>query len=282
MNNLLYILWNPDLVAFNIGPIYVFWYSLCWLLGLASAYFIVKRLYKEQKIKPELFDPLFIYCFVGILIGMRLGHCLLYDPDYFLSSGKHIVEMILPIHFMEDGSWKFIGYKGLASHGGTIGLIIALWLYVRRTKINIWRVLDNVAIATPITACCIRLGNLMNSEIIGKATDVPWAFIFERVDMTPRHPGQLYEAIAYAIFFFVGWYFYRKKPQRVGTGFFFGLCITLIFTARFFIEFTKDIQKDFEASMLLNMGQLLSIPFVIVGLLCMKGGKWMQKLGIEK
>lgn len=279
---LLYILWNPNLVAFHLGPMSIRWYSLCWLLGLASAYFIVKRLYKEQKIKPELFDPLFIYCFVGILIGARLGHCLFYEPDYFLSSGKHIVEMILPIHFMADGSWKFTGYEGLASHGGTIGLIIALWLYVRRTKINIWRVLDNVAIATPVTACFIRLGNLMNSEIIGKATDVPWAFIFERVDMTPRHPGQLYEAIAYAIFFVIGWYLYRKKPQRVGTGFFFGLCITLIFTARFFIEFTKDIQEDFEASMLLNMGQLLSIPFVIIGILCMKGGKWMQKLGIEK
>ncbi len=282
ISELLYILWNPNLVAFHLGPMSIRWYSLCWLLGLASAYFIVKRLYKEQKIKPELFDPLFIYCFVGILIGARLGHCLFYEPDYFLSSGKHIVEMILPIHFMADGSWKFTGYEGLASHGGTIGLIIALWLYVRRTKVNIWRVLDNVAIATPVTACFIRLGNLMNSEIIGKATDVPWAFIFERVDMTPRHPGQLYEAIAYAIFFVIGWYFYRKKPQRVGTGFFFGLCITLIFTARFFIEFTKDIQKDFEASMLLNMGQLLSIPFVIIGILCMKGGKWMQKLGIEK
>mgnify|MGYP000516682702 FL=1 len=282
ISELLYILWNPNLVAFHLGPMSIRWYSLCWLLGLASAYFIVKRLYKEQKIKPELFDPLFIYCFVGILIGARLGHCLFYEPDYFLSSGKHIVEMILPIHFMADGSWKFTGYEGLASHGGTIGLIIALWLYVRRTKINIWRVLDNVAIATPVTACFIRLGNLMNSEIIGKATDVPWAFIFERVDMTPRHPGQLYEAIAYAIFFVIGWYLYRKKPQRVGTGFFFGLCITLIFTARFFIEFTKDIQEDFEASMLLNMGQLLSIPFVIAGILCMKGGKWMQKLGIEK
>ena len=279
---LLYILWNPNLVAFHLGPMSIRWYSLCWLLGLASAYFIVKRLYKEQKIKPELFDPLFIYCFVGILIGARLGHCLFYEPDYFLSSGKHIVEMILPIHFMADGSWKFTGYEGLASHGGTIGLIIALWLYVRRTKINIWRVLDNVAIATPVTACFIRLGNLMNSEIIGKATDVPWAFIFERVDMTPRHPGQLYEAIAYAIFFVIGWYLYRKKPQRVGTGFFFGLCITLIFTARFFIEFTKDIQEDFEASMLLNMGQLLSIPFVIVGLLCIFNRKLMERLGTEK
>ena len=282
MNNLLYILWNPNLVAFHLGPMSIRWYSLCWLLGLASAYFIVKRLYKEQKIKPELFDPLFIYCFVGILIGARLGHCLFYEPDYFLSSGKHIVEMILPIHFMADGSWKFTGYEGLASHGGTIGLIIALWLYVRRTKVNIWHVLDNVAIATPVTACFIRLGNLMNSEIIGKATDVPWAFIFERVDMTPRHPGQLYEAIAYAIFFVIGWYFYRKKPQRMGTGFFFGLCITLIFTARFFIEFTKDIQEEFEASMLLNMGQLLSIPFVIVGLLCIFNRKLMERLGTEK
>ena len=282
MNNLLYILWNPNLVAFNIGGYAVRWYGLCWVAGLLAAYMIVKHLYKEQKIKPELFDPLFIYCLLGILVGARLGHCMLYEPGYFLSSGKHLIEMILPIHFMNDGSWKYTGYEGLASHGGTIGLIIALWLYVRRTKVNIWRVLDNVAIATPVTACFIRLGNLMNSEIIGKATDVPWAFIFERVDMTPRHPGQLYEAIAYAIFFFVGWYFYRKKPQRVGTGFFFGLCITLIFTARFFIEFTKDIQEDFEASMLLNMGQLLSIPFVIVGILCMKGGKWMQKLGIEK
>lgn len=281
MNPLLYILWNPDLVAVRIGGFALRWYSLCWLLGLLAAFLIVRKLYKEQKIKPELFDPLFIYCFIGILIGSRLGHCLFYEPDYFLSSGKHMVEMVLPIRFMADGSWRFTGYEGLASHGGTIGLIIALWLYVRRTKVNLWRVLDNVAIATPVTACLIRLGNLMNSEIIGKATDVPWAFIFERVDLLPRHPGQLYEAIAYAVFFFVGWYFYRKQPQRVGTGFFFGLCITLIFTARFFIEFTKDIQEEFEASMLLNMGQLLSLPFIALGLVCMFCPKVTKRLGAE-
>lgn len=281
MNPLLYILWNPDLVAVRIGGFALRWYSLCWLLGLLAAFLIVRKLYKEQKIKPELFDPLFIYCFIGILIGSRLGHCLFYEPDYFLSSGRHMVEMVLPIRFMADGSWRFTGYEGLASHGGTIGLIIALWLYVRRTKVNLWRVLDNVAIATPVTACLIRLGNLMNSEIIGKATDVPWAFIFERVDLLPRHPGQLYEAIAYAVFFFVGWYFYRKQPQRVGTGFFFGLCITLIFTARFFIEFTKDIQEEFEASMLLNMGQLLSLPFIALGLVCMFCPKVTKRLGAE-
>jgi len=280
-HSLSYIIWNPNLFAFYIGSFGIRWYSLCWGIGLALAYILVRRLYKEQKIKDEYFDPLLLYCFVGILAGARLGHCLFYQPEYFLSSWEHAVEMIVPMHHMADGSWKYVGYEGLASHGGTIGLIIALYLYYRRTHLNLWIVLDNIAIATPITACFIRLGNLMNSEIIGKVTDVPWAFIFEKVDKVPRHPGQLYEAIAYAVFFFVGWYLYRHKPQKVGTGFFFGLCLTLIFTFRFFIEYTKDIQVDFESGMFLNMGQLLSIPFVIIGIACMTGGKWMKKIGAK-
>lgn len=268
-SHLNYILWNPDVEAFHILGLSIRWYSLCWLIGLLLAYFIVQRLYKQQKIKDELFDPLFLYCFFGILIGARLGHCLFYQPEYYLTSVKHFIEMIVPIHFMAGGGWKFVGYEGLASHGGTIGLIVVLYLYYRRTRLNLWQVLDNIAIATPITACFIRLGNLMNSEIIGKVTDVPWAFIFERVDKVPRHPGQLYEAIAYFVFFFVGLWFYRKHPQRVGTGFFFGLCLTLIFTFRFFIEYTKDIQVNFESGMLFNMGQILSIPFIIIGIYCM-------------
>ena len=276
-----YIIWDPNLFAFHIGSFGIRWYSLCWGIGLALAYILVRRLYKEQKIKDEYFDPLLLYCFVGILAGARLGHCLFYQPEYFLSSWEHAVEMIVPMHHMADGSWKYVGYEGLASHGGTIGLIIALYLYYRRTHLNLWIVLANIAIATPITACFIRLGNLMNSEIIGKVTDVPWAFIFEKIDKVPRHPGQLYEAIAYAVFFFVGWYLYRHKPQKVGTGFFFGLCLTLIFTFRFFIEYTKDIQVDFESGMFLNMGQLLSIPFVIIGIACMTGGKWMKKIGAK-
>lgn len=274
---MLYIDWNPSIEAFSIGGFAMRWYALCWLIGLLSAYFIVRKLYKEQKIKDELFDPLFVYCFVGILVGARLGHCIFYEPDYFLSSGKHIVEMIVPIRFLADGGWKFTGYAGLASHGGTLGLIAALWLYVRRTKLPIWQVLDNIAIATPVTACFIRLGNLMNSEIIGKVTDVPWAFVFEQVDMQPRHPGQLYEAITYALLFFIGWYLYRRMPQKVGTGFFFGLCLTYIFTARFFIEYTKEVQEAFEASLPIDMGQILSIPFIIIGIYCMKGGKWIKK-----
>lgn len=272
------ILWNPSDTALSFGPFTIHWYSLCWLIGLALAYLIVQRLYREQKVKEGLFDPLFVYCFIGILVGARLGHCLFYQPDIFLSSWHHFVEIFIPIEFLSDGSWHFTGYRGLASHGGTLGLMIALWAYVRKTGMNLWQVLDNIAIATPVTACFIRLGNLMNSEIIGKVTDVPWAFVFERVDAMPRHPGQLYEAIAYAILFFIGWRLYRRMPQRVGTGYYFGLCLAYIFTARFFIEFTKEVQEAFEASLPLDMGQLLSLPFIVLGVACMAGGKWMDKI----
>ncbi len=273
-----YIVWNPDLEVFRLGPLAVRWYGLMWIIGLALAYFVVKKLYKEQKIKDEYFDPLFIYCFFGILIGARLGHCIFYEPDYFLTSGKGLVEMILPIRFLPEGGFKLIGYAGLASHGGTLGLMIALYMYVRKTKLSIWTVLDNIAIATGTTACFIRLGNLMNSEIIGKVTDVPWAFIFEHVDKVPRHPGQLYEAIAYAILFCIMWTIYKRSHQhptsstqhpQVGTGWYFGFCLAYIFTFRFFIEYTKEIQEAFEASLPIDMGQILSIPFIILGVYCM-------------
>ena len=260
-----YINWNPDLIICHIGPLAIRWYSTCWLVGLLLAYLIVKHLYKAQKIADEKFEPLFLFCFIGILVGARLGHCLFYEPEYFLSSGTHIMEMILPMRQDPYGEWHFTGYEGLASHGGTIGIITALLLYCRKMKMNVMTVLDNISIAVPVTSCFIRLGNLMNSEIIGKPTDLPWAFVFERVDMLPRHPGQLYEALAYACFFVVMWTFWRKKPQRVGTGFFFGLDILLIFTARFFIEYSKEIQVAFEAGLPFNMGQLLSIPFIALG-----------------
>ncbi len=287
MTLLSYIVWNPSL---NFGPFR--WYSLCWLIGLLLAYLVVKKLYKEQQIKDEFFDPLFIYCFLGILIGARLGHCIFYQPDYFLASGKGFLEMILPIHFVEgnlhyannwlfkitDGAAAFTGYEGLASHGGTLGLMIALWVYVKHTGLGIWQVLDNIAIATGTTACFIRLGNLMNSEIIGKVTDVPWAFIFERVDAVPRHPGQLYEAIAYAILFIIMWTLHKKMSDRIGTGWYFGFCLTYIFTFRFFIEYTKEVQEAFEASLPLDMGQILSIPFIIIGVVCMLRAKKTKTL----
>ena len=271
----LFINWNPDVVALDLGFFAIRWYSLCWCIGLLGVYWLMHRLYKQQGISEDKFEPMFMYCFLGILIGARLGHCLFYEPGYFLS---HPIEMVLPIRHLPDGSWKFTGYEGLASHGGTWGLMFAIWLYARNMKLNIMHVLDNVAIVTPICACAIRLGNLMNSEIIGRPTDVPWAFIFERVDMVPRHQGQLYEALCYACFFFIGWYFYKKYPKKVGTGFFFGLCLFLIFTSRIFIEYTKENQEAFENGMLFNMGQILSVPFVLLGIYCMMGGKWCKSL----
>lgn len=286
---LLSINWNPDPELFRLfGSIPIRYYGLLWVVGIGLAYLVVRQQYRDKKIGDDKFEPLFFYCFFGILVGARLGHCLFYQPDYYLN---HFWEMILPVHFLPGGGWKWTGYEGLASHGGTLGLIIALWLYCRKTKMHYMDVLDMIAVATPITACCIRLANLMNSEIIGKPTDVPWAFVFERVDMLPRHPAQLYEAIAYFIFFLGMIYLYKQgrikqseKPQtdfskaavgkatagiaatsRHHRGFFFGLCLTEIFVFRFFIEFLKENQVNFEDGMTLNMGQWLSVPFIVIG-----------------
>lgn len=277
----LFIDWQPDINAFSIGPVEVKWYSLMWAVGLILAYFIVKRLYQHQGIPQEKFDPLFIYCFLGVLIGARLGHCLFYEPEYYLGSKNGFIEMLLPIKILPDGEWKFHGYAGLASHGGAIGCFLAMWIYSVRNKVGLLTVVDNVCIAVPLTACCIRIGNLMNSEIIGVPTDVPWAFIFHTRDAlvdgvaVPRHPAQLYEALAYLVIFIIGVSVYyvqsRKENNKVavGTGFHFGLCITLIFVFRFFIEFIKKEQVDFEKGMALDMGQLLSIPFILAGVFLM-------------
>jgi len=272
----LFIDWQPSAELFQIGGYSLRWYALMWAAGLISGYFIVRHLYQLQRIPQEKFDPLFLYCFFGILIGARLGHCIFYEPERFLTSARGITEMFLPIKIMADGSWKFHGYAGLASHGGAIGAFIAMLIYSKRCGVKFLTVLDNVCIATPLTAACIRLGNLMNSEIVGRQTDVPWAFIFHSHDSlvdgvaVPRHPAQLYEALAYILIFIIGISIYyanhRKGGKLVaGTGFYFGLCLALIFTFRFFVEFIKKEQVDFEVGMMLDMGQLLSIPFIIAG-----------------
>lgn len=275
MPSLLTINWNPDPELFNLfGFIPLRYYGLLWGIGIILAFIIVQRQYRDRKISDDKFTPLFFYCVVGITLGARLGHCIFYDWAYFQN---HLLEMILPIKFI-NGGWIWTGYRGLASHGGTLGLIIALWLYCCKTKMHYMDVLDMIAVATPITACCIRLANLMNSEIIGKPTDVPWAFVFERVDMLPRHPAQLYEAIAYFIFF-LGMVWLYKRRSSYHRGFFFGLCLTEIFAFRFFVEFLKENQVDFESTMPLNMGQWLSIPFVVIGIyfMCFYRSKQTEK-----
>ncbi len=269
---LLFVYWNPDVVAFCVGNFDIRWYSLCWVAGLLAVYVLEQRLYREQRVPDETFEPLFFYCFVGILVGARLGHCLFYEPSYYLSSLQGVAEMVLPVRWDRQGTLHFTGYEGLASHGGTLGLIVALVVFTRRQRLRLAWVLDNIAIVTPVCACAIRIGNLMNSEIIGRPTAVPWAFVFGRVDTLPRHPAQLYEALAYAATFAVGWAVYRRLPQRVGSGFFFGLCLLLIFSARIGIELVKENQVGFEEGMTLNMGQLLSLPFVALGAWCMWRG----------
>lgn len=263
---LLSIHWNPDPELFRLfGSISIRYYGLLWLLGLTFAYFIVRYQYRDRRIGDDKFDPLFFYCFFGLLIGARLGHCLFYDPGYFLTSFRHVVEMVLPIHFLPDGDWKFTGYEGLSSHGGVIGLLIALWMYCRKMKVHYIDVLDMIAVTAPLTGCCIRTANLMNSEIIGKPTDVPWAFVFERVDLVARHPAQLYEALAYLLFFVIMVIIYRRHRYHLHRGFYLGLCLTEVFVFRFLIEFLKENQVGFEEQMTLNMGQWLSVPFVLVG-----------------
>lgn len=273
MNNFLYIHWNIDPVIFNVGIYSLTYYTMLFISGLLLSSWILKRIFKKDNIPEVAFLSLVAHGFLGVIIGARLGHCLFYDPIYYLS---HPLEMILPFGF-ENGKFVITGYRGLASHGGAIGLIIALILYARKNKQNLVKTLDYLAIVAPLAGCFIRLGNLMNSEIIGEPTNVPWAFIFEQVDFLPRHPTQLYEAIAYFTFFIVVYLVYKTKKQ-LKPGFLFGLTLSLIFTFRFFIEFLKERQAEFEASMYLDMGQLLSIPFILVGLYFM----FMYKIKVHQ
>ena len=272
----LYIEWNPNPEVLNIFGLSIKYYGLFWAIGIFLGYLTVRYQYRDKKISEKIFEPLFFYCFAGILIGARFGHCLFYEPEYYLANP---LEIVLPIRFLNGGGWVFTGYSGLASHGGTLGLIIALWLYCRKTKMNYMDVLDMIAVATPITAFWIRMANLMNSEIIGHQTEVPWAFVFTQVDSVPRHPAQLYEALVYLSYFFLFLFLYKRYDHKLKRGFYFGICLTLIFAFRFFVEFIKEDQVAFEQGMSLNMGQWLSIPFVIIGIGSICLGNYFEKQG---
>lgn len=273
---LLYIHWNPDPILFSVGGIAIRWYSIFWIIAIWAGSQVVYKMYKLRGLPLDTFQTLFMYSFLGIFIGARLGHCLFYEPGYYLS---HPLEIVLPVQFLPDGGWRFTGYAGLASHGGTLGLIIALALFCRKTKIHYLDILDMMGIAAPLVAGFIRLANLMNSEIIGMPTSLPFAFIFEQVDNQPRHPAQLYEAIAYFIIFGIMWYV-QNKVKSYKDGLYFGICIFSIFTFRFFVEFIKERQVDFENHMMIDMGQVLSIPFIILGLYFIVRG--LKKPAVEK
>lgn len=264
---LLSITWNVDPELFTIFGREIRWYGLFWVIGLIAAVVIVHRIFKHEDLPEKWYDSLFVYMMVGIIVGARLGHCLFYDPEYYLARPVEILK---------------IYNGGLASHGGVIGIIIAVWLYSRKvTKKSMLWTFDRVIVPTGFTAGMIRLGNLMNHEIFGGPTDLSWGFRFidnipqwkmgaEPIYTAPSHPTQIYEALIYFIIFGVTMWMYWKTNAKEKQGLMLGVAMIGIFVARFLIEFIKNVQVESEKALIaatgLNLGQWLSIPFIIWGI----------------
>lgn len=244
--------WNVSPDIFSIGPITIRWYGLLFAMSFIVGYQIMVIIFKRENKSEHDLNDLVWYMILGTVLGARLGHCLFYNPDYYLSHPLEILQI-----------WK----GGLASHGAAIGIITALVLYARKKKeISFLWVIDRIVITVALSGFFIRLGNLFNSEIIGKPTNGNWGFVFVSVDNIPRHPAQLYEAIAYLLIFIFLLTFYFRVKGKFKNGLLFGLFLITVFGFRFFVEFLKENQSIFEQNLFLNMGQLLSIPFVILGI----------------
>jgi len=265
MSTFLAIHWNASPELFSLGPISVRWYGLMFAMGFLFGFSILTRMFKFEGSDPVLVEKLFVYVIVATIVGARLGHVFFYGWEYY---SKHLIEIILPIAKGESG-YKFVGFQGLASHGGAFGIILAVWLFSKKvSKRPILWTLDRLIVPIALVGAMIRTGNLMNSEIYGVATNLPWGFIFERNSETiAKHPTMIYEALCYLITFGILMYsYYKKKDLKDRTGFLTGVFFIGIFLTRFLIEFIKENQEAFESGMALNMGQILSIPFVLAGI----------------
>jgi len=248
-----YITWNVNPEIFSIGNFEVRWYGVLFALAFYLGYIIMSRFFKKEGIPIELLDKLTIYMVIGTVIGARLGHCLFYEPDYYLSHPLQILN---------------IRQGGLASHGAAIAILLALLLFVKKHKKSYLWVLDRIVIVTALAGFFIRMGNLVNSEIYGNETNLPWGFIFElNGEVVPKHPTQIYEGLSYLLIFFFLLFLYNKNQGKTKNGMLFSLFLIILFIVRFLIEFIKEDQVGFEDGMALNMGQLLSIPFVLTGFL---------------
>lgn len=265
--NFCWILWSPDSEILSIGDFTLLWYGVLFATGLVLAGWYVWCRFKEFGIEQRYFENLVVWAFLGIFLGARLGHCLFYEAEYYLS---HPVEMFLPVSVDEMGVFRFTGYHGLASHGAVVGLMLALVLFRWRSQLPLLPIMDWIAIGTPLAGAFIRLGNLMNSEIVGAPTDVAWAFVFPEIDGLPRHPAQLYESVFFFVLFGVGvWLFKRLGYKEVRRGFYLSLMLIVIAGFRFCVEFVKEVQVSFERDMVLNMGQWLSVPLFVLGVFLM-------------
>ena len=247
-----YFVWNASPVIFSIGSLSIRWYGLLFALGFIVGYEIISWMYKEEHKPQKDLENLTIVMILATIIGARLGHCFFYEPAYYLSHPLEIIAV-----------WK----GGLASHGAAIGILLGLWFYTLAKKnVNYLWLLDRIVVPVALAGCFIRLGNFFNSEILGNPASVPWAIVFARVDDIPRHPVQLYESIAYLIIFIFLFITYKKQKSQTPRGLLFGMFLVLVFSARFILEFFKAQQTYLEESLTLNMGQILSIPFILVGI----------------
>ena len=253
MDILAFIHWNVSPEIFSLGPIHVRWYGLLFAVGFLFGYSHGEKMFKHENIDLKWLESLFIYLIVATIIGARLGHVLFYGWDYY---SQHPIEIL------------YVWQGGLASHGGVLGIIIAMLIWSKYvSKRSILWVLDRVVVPSIFVGALIRFGNLMNSEIYGMPTTLPWGFIFERNHETvAKHPTQIYEALSYLVTFGVMLYMYWKTKAKDYQGLIVGVFFVMVFSARFFIEFIKEVQESFENSMSLDMGQWLSIPFVLTGI----------------
>ena len=256
--------WNPSPIMFELGPLAIRYYGLTWALAFIIGMFIEKKIYKNDNVDEEIVDKLFIYTIIATVFGARLGEVLFYDNwSYY----KHnLFEIFIPVKF---NPFEVVGFMGLASHGAAMGVIISMYFFqkfVLKEKSMLW-ILDRVVLTVPIGGALIRIGNLMNSEIIGKYTGTDYGFIFERLgDTLPRHPSQIYEALTYVVIFALLWYVYWKTDKKHKEGYLFGVFMVLLWSGRFFLEYFKEAQIEERGLWTLNTGQLLSIPLVLVGL----------------
>jgi phosphatidylglycerol:prolipoprotein diacylglycerol transferase len=265
MGTLLAIHWNASPELFSFGQISIRWYGLMFAMGFLLGFTILTRMFKSEGSDPDWVEKLFVYVIIATIVGARLGHVFFYGWEYY---SQHLLEIFLPIAKVGDG-YKFVGFQGLASHGGAFGILLAVWIFSKRvTKRPLLWTLDRLLVPVALVGAMIRTGNLMNSEIYGVATNLPWGFIFERNHETiAKHPTQIYEALCYLISFgILMYFFYKKKGFKDRTGLLTGVFFIGIFFTRFLIEFIKEPQETFEVGMALNMGQILSIPFVLTGI----------------
>lgn len=259
MTDILFVHWHVDPVLFHIGSLGIRWYSLLFVSGFIIGWYIFKKFFAREGVPEKLLDPLLYTLLICTIVGARLGHCLFYQPDYYLGSWKGFAEIFMP--------WK----GGLASHGGAIALLLGMWWfaahYGKKYDFDFLWIMDRLCITVAFAGCLIRLGNLFNSEIYGDVTNLPWGVIFDlRGETMPKHPTQLYEAGSYLILGLILLWVYNRRLDKVHRGFFFGLFLVGCFGMRFLIEFIKEPQVGFEETMALDMGQILSIPFIIAGI----------------